>query len=138
VRPDQGAQLGRHSAGDHEIRGRHLRLKLILNPTLAVVMLAMGATSVAARVRHAALLAAGAALGQHALCKLGAAALESGQGSELTGQQTSGITLQKLGLKALNQVGQRDGGLRRHLTTPQCKVNRLIKPLMQSLALATV
>ena len=127
VAPGQAAQLGRQREGDHEVGGRHQRLKLALQPDLCFVVLAVRAGAVAAGVGHAALLAAARALRQHAWRKAGAAALHCRQRLVLAGQKAVFVAPQQVWLEALDELGQRD-----HSTLPQPRVKLLISALMHS------
>ena len=123
----QGAQLARQRERDHEVDGRHQRLKLSLQPDLSLVVLAVRATSVAAGMGHAALLAAGHALCQHAWREARAAALHRRQRLVLAGQQALTILLHERGLELLDDLGQRD-----HSTVPQLRVKPFISSLMRT------
>ena len=106
--PGQAAQFLRQSEGDQEVRARQQRLGLALDPSLALEVLAVRAASVAAGMRHQALLATTGALGQHLGTEAAAATLHGLEGSELTWQQPVLVSGQELGLEACDDVGQCD------------------------------
>lgn len=133
VLPQQRAQLGRHGEGDQEVRRRHQRLGLPGDPALAFEELAMRAEPVTAGMRHQTLIAALAALGQHARGKPRAACRHGRQGLALAGQHTVAVAGQ-VGLReALDDAGQRD-----HWTPAQSRVKRAIRASMRALACSVV
>lgn len=82
---------------------------------------------------HAALVATGRALREHARGEAGATALHRRQCLVLAGQQAVLMALQELRLETLDDFGQGD-----HSTVPQLRVKRLIKPSMRTLHCSVV
>jgi hypothetical protein len=83
--PDQPSQLSWNREGNEEILHRQKFCLLSLNPALAIVVLAVGATAMAARVGHLEPVLAIAAL-QHHQVALAAAAAHGLQGLMVAGQ----------------------------------------------------
>lgn len=106
VRPGQGAKLRGQREGEQKVGGGHPAFELALQPDRALVVLAVRAGAVAARVRKAGLRVTARAGREHAARKAGAAGLERSQGLALAGQQACTMALQQLGLELRDQVGQ--------------------------------
>ena len=106
--PGQATQFLRQREGDQEVGARQHRLRLALNPALALKVLAVRAASVPAGMGHQALLATTGALGQHLGAQAAAAGLHGLEGFELAGQQPALVSGQELGLEAGDDAGQGD------------------------------
>lgn len=100
--PGQRAQFFGQGEGQQKIRGRHLFFELAFQPLLALMMLAMGATAMAAGMRDEDLFFAAVALRQHHRTLRGSALFQGGQGFALAGQQRVLISRQEFGFKALD------------------------------------
>jgi hypothetical protein len=85
--PAQSPQLRRHREGDQEVLHRQQPGLLPLNPALAVVVLAVGATAMAAGMGNLEAVLTVAALQHPLVTALAAAAPHGLQGLAVTGQQ---------------------------------------------------
>ena len=127
--PGQRPEFGGQGEGHQEVVAGHQPLGLLLDPALALKVLAVRATAVAAGVRHGELLLAARALREHPGGHAGAAVRHGVQGLPVAGQQ---------GLVILRQEGQREaldeGCQRDHFTAPQPMAKRAIKASMRASA----
>ena len=83
--PDHASELGWEGKGDHEVGDLEEFTPLALQPLLAFVLLAMGATTMAARVGESRLMLTVMALHQHHLAVLIAAPSHRPQGLVVAG-----------------------------------------------------
>jgi len=113
VGPGERAKLGRKGEGKQEVLCGKLPGELAIEPALAVVVLAVGAVSVAAGMGHESVVIALGAGGVHLGAGLGAAELDGGQGAGVFGTQAFAVLSDKRGLEALDDRGETD-----HLSLP--------------------
>lgn len=123
--PDQIAELLRNREGDQKVLRRQLFLELAFEPLLRLMVLAVRATAVPARMRRELMLLAIGALCQHLGACWPTAGFQGAEGLALRGQQRLTVMRQELGFKFGDDRGKRD-----HLTRGQSMEKPLIKVLM--------
>jgi hypothetical protein len=102
MRPHQGSQFPRPSEGHQEILGGHLLFERVLQPLLALVVLAEGTSTVAAGMGRQDGVVALGALRLHDGARRGSAALHGGQSLTLGRQKRLAIRCQERDLEGLD------------------------------------
>ena len=104
-------------------------LELAFDPLLALVVLAVRAVAMAARMWHQRLMLAFAAFDLHLWAGLRAAVFHRREGLSVHGAELGSVLREELRLEGVDGRSEAD-----HLTIPQAMVNPSIRALMRSMA----